>query len=251
MFNDSKPEGCCSKTEFLIISSSQQLSKVTVASIKVGECDIQPLKHVRNLGTWFDNHMSMNIHIGKVCSKAFRGLYNIRQIRKYLSAESAKCLIHAFVTSHLDYCNALLYKFPQYQYDRLQKVLNAAARVTCLIPKFAHIAPVLRELHWLPVKFRVEFKIALLVFKTLNGLAPQYLSQLLVVKPRTGYSLRSDSETLLVIPKVTRKTFGDRAFFHAGRTVWNALPSSLRNCRNIDSFKVQSKTYLFKKAFNL
>ena len=73
MFNDSK-------TEFLIISLSQQLSN----------CDIQPLKHVRNLGTWLDNHMSMNIHIGKVCSKAFRGLYNIRQIRKYLSAESTK-----------------------------------------------------------------------------------------------------------------------------------------------------------------
>ena len=181
--------------------------------------------------------LSMNTHIGKVCSKACRGLYNIRQIRKYLSAESTKCLIHAFVTSHLDYCNALLYKLPQYQYDRLQKVLNAAARVTCLIPKFAHITPVLRELHWLPVKFRVEFKIALLVFKTLNGLAPQYLSELLVVKPRTRYSLRSDSETLLVIPKVTRKTFGDRAFFRAGPTEWNALPSSLRNCRNIDSLK--------------
>ena len=101
------------------------------------------------------------------------------------------------------------------------------------------------------MKFRVEFKIALLVFKTLNGLAPQYLSELVFVKPRTKYSLRSDSETLLVIPKVTRKTFGDRAFFHAGPTVWNALPSSLRNCRNIDSFKVQLKTYLFKNAFNL
>ena len=84
-----------------------------------------------------------------------------------------------------------------------------AARVTCLIPKFAHITLVLRELHWLPVKFRVEFKIALLVFKTLNGLAPQYLFEPLLVK-------RSDSETLLVIRKVTRKTFGDRAFFHAG-----------------------------------
>ena len=101
------------------------------------------------------------------------------------------------------------------------------------------------------MKFRVEFKIALLVFKTLNGLAPQCLSELLVVKPRTRYSLRSDFETLLVIPKVTRKTFGDRAFSHAGPTVWNALPSSLRNCTNIDSFKVQLKTHLFKKAFNL
>ena len=79
MFNDSK-------TEFLIVSLLRQLSKVTMASIKIGDCDIQPLKHIRNLGTWFDNHMSMNIHIGKVCSKAFRGLYNIRQIRKYLSA---------------------------------------------------------------------------------------------------------------------------------------------------------------------
>ena len=108
-----------------------------------------------------------------------------------------------------------------------------------LIPKFAHITPELMELHWLPVKFRVEFKIALLVYKALNGLAPQYLSEEL------------HHETLLIIPKVTRKTFGDRAFSHAGRTVWNALPSSLRNCRNIDSFKVQLKTHLFEKAFNL
>ena len=125
------------------------------------------------------------------------------------------------------------------------------ARVTCLIPKFAHITQVLRELHWSPVKFRVEFKIALLVFKSLNCLASQYLSELLVVKPRTRYSLLPDSETLLVIPKVTRKTSANQAFFHAGPTVWNALPSTLRNCRNIDPFKVQLKTYLFKKAFNL
>ena len=90
---------------------------------------------------------------------------NVRLCNKFVEFS----LIHAFVTSHLDYCNALLYKLPQYQYDRLQKVLNAAARVTCLIPKFGHITPVLRELQWLLVKFRVEFKIALLVFKTFNG----------------------------------------------------------------------------------
>ena len=75
----------------------------------------------------------------------------------------------------------------------------------------------------------------LLVFKTLKGLAPHYLSELLVVTLRTRYSLRSDYDTLpLEIPKVTRKTFGYRAFSHAGLTVWNALPSSLKN---IDSFK--------------
>ena len=75
--------------------------------------------------------MTMDDHVGKMCSKAFRGLYNIRQIRKFLSAESTNVLIHAFVTLHLDYCNSVLYGLPQYQYDRLQKVLNAAARVVC------------------------------------------------------------------------------------------------------------------------
>ena len=95
MFNDSK-------TEFLIIGSWQQLSKVTIASIEVGWLwHSTIIKHVRNLGAWFDNHMSMNTDIVKVCSKAFKGLYNIRQIRKYRSAESKKNLIHAFVTSHL------------------------------------------------------------------------------------------------------------------------------------------------------
>lgn len=118
--------------------------------------------------------------------------------------------------------------------------------VTCLIPKFARFTPALRELHWWPVKFRVEFKIALLVLKTMKGLVPQYLSKLLVIKPTTRYSLQSDYETLLVIPEVTQKTFGSRAFSHVGPIVCNALPSSLRTCRNIDSFKVQFNTHHFK-----
>ena len=68
------------------------------------------LESVRNLGSWFDAHMPMNVHIGKICSKAFCGLYNIRQIRKFLTVQSKKTLIHAFVSSHLDYCNAFLFR---------------------------------------------------------------------------------------------------------------------------------------------
>ena len=82
------------------------------------------------------NDMSMSVHIGKTCSKALYGLYKIRQIRKFLSPESTKTLIHAFVTSYLDYCNSLLFGIPKYQTDRLQKVLNAAARLILRIPKF-------------------------------------------------------------------------------------------------------------------
>ena len=136
-----------SKTEFIIIGSKQQLSKININEIRVGESTIEPVEVVQSLGMWFDSYMSMDIHIGKVCSKAFRSLYKIRQIRKFLSEDTTKILVHAFVTSHLDYCNSLFYGLPQSQYDRLQKVLNAAARVVCLIPKFDHITPVLIGLH--------------------------------------------------------------------------------------------------------
>jgi len=115
------------KTEFLVVGSRLQLSKIATDSITVGDSTIQPVNSVRNLGTWFDSNMSMSIHIGKIFSKAFYGLYKIRQLRKFLNPESTKTLVHAFVTSHLDYCNSLFFGVPKYQIDRLQKVLNAAA----------------------------------------------------------------------------------------------------------------------------
>ena len=127
-FNDTK-------TEFIIIGTRQQQAKMEIPSVKVGTADIAPLTTIRNLGAWFDDKMSMNDHINKTCSKAFRGLYNIRQIRKFLSTDTTKILGHAFVTSHLDYCNSLLFGLPAYQQERFQKVLNAAARVICFIPK--------------------------------------------------------------------------------------------------------------------
>ena len=167
----------------------------------VGDSIIEPEKSARNLGSWFDEHMAMDIHIGNICNKAFKGLYNIRQIRKFLSAEATKILIHAFVTSHLDYCNSLLSGLPKYQPDRLQKVLNAAARVVCIVPKFNHISPYLKDLHWLPVEFRIEFKILLLVFKALNGIAPRYICDLIREKASIRSSLRSNDLTLLEVPR--------------------------------------------------
>ena len=97
----------------------------------------------------------MNDHI----SKAFRGLYNIRQMKKFLTIAATKTLVYAFATFHLDFCNSLLFGLPTYQQERLQKVLNAAARVTSLTPKYVHITPVLIQLQWLPVMQRLEFKI--------------------------------------------------------------------------------------------
>ena len=134
-----------SKTEFHVIGTPQQLSKINIESVNVGGVQIKPVDSVRNLGFWFDKHMSMSVHVGKMCSKAFRGINKIRQIRNFLSINTTKTLIHAFVTSHVDYCNALLAGIPQYQVQRIQRVLNAAAILIYHCPRFSHITPVLRK----------------------------------------------------------------------------------------------------------
>ena len=237
------------KTEFLIIGSRQQLAKINISNVHVGSSEILPVNSVRDLGAWLDETMSMDVHIGKICSKAFRGLYKIRQIRKFLSEESTETLIHAFVTVHLDYCNSLLSGVPQRQMDRLQKVFNAAARVVYYIPRYAHITPVLMRLHWLPISYRIKFKIALLVFKALKDMAPTYIRELLELKPLSRYALRSDTQNLLKVPRTKCKTFGDRAFAVAGPRVWSQLPLDIRTSATVDTFKNRLKTYFYKLAF--
>ena len=238
-----------SKTELLIIGSKQQLAKVHINCISVGSTEIKPVRKVRNLGSWFDEYMSMNAHVGQVCSKGFHGLYKIKQIRNFLSEDAINTLIHAFVTSHIDYCNSLLYGLPKTQLNRLQRLLNAAARITCYVPRYAHITPVLKKLHWLPIPYRINYKIALLVFKALHNLAPSYLIELLQTKSATRYFLRSNQQVLLQVPQTKRKTFGDRSFAVAGPRVWNSLPAEIKSCSSIDTFKAKLKTHYFKLAF--
>ena len=147
------------KTEFLVIGSQQQLSKVNISSITVGNSAIMKSSVVRNLGSYIDDKLSMNSHINKVCNASFYYLHNIRRIRKHLSCDSLETLIHAFVSSRLEYCNSLLYGLPQVEIDKIQRVQNAAARLIFEQPTFCHITPVLYQLHWLPIKYLIEFKI--------------------------------------------------------------------------------------------
>ena len=143
---------------------------------------------VQNLGAIFDQTMSLNDQISKICKSSHYHLRNIGKIRKYLDESSTETLIHAFVTSKLDYCNALLNGLPKNQTNRLQLVLNIEARVVIHTRKYEHISPVLIGLHWLPVSYRITFKILLLIYKALNNFAPSYLSDLLSHVAMSGHS---------------------------------------------------------------
>ena len=173
----------------------------------------------------------------------------MRSIKKYLSRDSVITLVHAFITSRLDYCNGLLFGLPNVRVAKLQRVQNAAVRLILGIGKFSHITPALYELHWLPVSLRIDYKILLLTFKCIYGLAPTYLSDLISIKSNSLYNLRSTGKLLLDYPKGKMLTTLGARSFSAAPKLWNELPLELRQGTSLDSFKSRLKTYLFKKYF--
>ena len=237
-----------SKTELLVVSSKFR-EGVLDKCIKIGNSTIPSSPSIRNLGVFMDPNYTMVPHVNNLVRTAFLKIRELSYYRRYLTNESAKTAVHAYITSRLDYCNSLLYGLPDGQISKLQSVMNAAARLVTKTRKFDHISPVLKELHWLPVKFRTEFKILLLVYKCINGLAPVYLNNRLCLKPNKG--LRSDDKKYLSVPvtKLKTKTYGDRCFSIAGPNLWNQLPDYIRLSKSVDVFKINLKTHLFKKYF--
>ena len=134
----------------------------------------------------------------------------------------------------------------------MQRVQNAAARLVTSTPRYCHITPILYELHWLPVKFRINFKLLLITFKALYGMAPNYIADLLNIKKKGNYSLRSNDSIMLEYPKEkSLRSFGDRSFSVAATKLWNELPEDIRNISSINVFKTALKTHLFKSAFSI
>ncbi len=164
---------------------------------------------VRNLGVLFDSIISFDCHVSSVCKTAFFHLKNIIKLRPMLSKSNAEMLIHVFMTSRLDYCNALLGGCSAHLINKLQMVQNAATRVLTRTRNYDHISSVPSTLHWIPIKYCIDFKIVLITYKVLNGLALQYLSELLshYSPPRP---LRSQNSGHLIIPRISKSTAGGR-----------------------------------------
>lgn len=204
---------------------------------------------VRSLGVMLDGAFKLDKQISATVRSCFFQLRTIAKVKAYLPPKDLERVINALITSRLDYCNSLYVGLDKSSIQRLQLVQNAAARVLTGKRKRDHITPVLRHLHWLPVDYRINFKILLLTFKCLNGLAPEYLKELLHVHTPARV-LRSANLLLLDVPRSRLKTKGDRAFSVAAPTLWNKLPLHIRTCPTLECFKSLLKTYLFSLAFH-
>ena len=187
----------------------------------------------------------MKQHISSLCRTTFLALRRIASIRPFLSNSSTEKLVVSMITSGLGYCNAAFAGVADEQTARIQKIQNNATRLILNKSKRDHVTPLLKELHWLPVKYRIQYKLA---FRHFDGTLPPYLSSSLCTY-QPSRSLRSSTERLLKIPKTNLKTFGERSFGHIAPTVWTSLPADLRASPSLPTFKANLKTYLFRQAF--
>ncbi|CAL9684539.1 unnamed protein product [Knipowitschia caucasica] len=233
-----------SKTEAILIGTPHQLKSPPISGIAFSGLTLPLSPTVRNPGVIFDPILSFEHHIQNLCRISFFHLKNISKLRSTLSPSDAETLVHAFVSSRLDYCNALLVGIPAKSLQKLQHIQNTAARILTRTPKHQHITPVLRDLHWLPIIQRIQYKICLLTYQCIHGHAPDYLTELLTPPPITR-SLRSTDTNPLSIPRTKLRTMGDRAFQAAAPKLWNALPPHLRAPQSLENFKRGLKTFLF------
>jgi len=148
-------------------------------NLSVGDSVVEPCNVVQNLGFYLDDTVSLSSHVTNICKSVSFALFRIGRIRKVLDRTSTERLIHAFVTSRIDYCNSMLHNLPDTLLKRLQLLQNSAARLITLSKKHEHITPILSELHWLPVYQRCKFKILIFTYKILHDQAPLYLSELI------------------------------------------------------------------------
>jgi hypothetical protein len=186
---------------------------------------------VSDLSFLIDGRLNMADHVASVRRSCF---HQLRQVRGFLTTAALKTLVHAFISSRLDYSNGLLLGITDSLLGKSQSVQNAAARLITGASKFDHITPVLSDLHWLHVRQRIKFKVALLMYKCLHGLAPSYLAEFCkpVVSVQGRQHLRSAASGMLSVPRA-RTVFGGSNFAIYGppRGTVFQVPYELSNCQ--------------------
>ena len=232
------------KTEVMPVGSASCLESADSECANIGGNSVPFKTSVKYLGVHLDKTLSMQKHISSVCCASFLELRRIASIRPYLSQSAAARLVAAMVISR----SSVFIGLPADQIARLQRVQNNVARLVLRKRRRDHVTPLLKELHWLPVKFRCQYKIAALAYCHFDGSLPPYLSSSLCTY-EPSRSLRSSNEKLLKIPKRNLKSFGQRSFSFMAPSLWNSLPATLRNVPTLSQFKSQLKTFLFAQAF--
>ena len=238
-------------TDVLLIGSRHNHRKTFTSSLCINDHSISFSEKARNLGVYVDPTLSFETHINNLCKTLYLQLRRLSQIRPFLTTEAANKLAVSFILSRIDYCNSLLAGLPEKLIQKLQRIQNNAARIVLQRTRRDPSTHLLKTLHWLPVRERIAYKLAIFCHQCLySDSFPSYLTELLTPynPPR---QLRSSDSLLLSVPRFSKKTLGTRSFSSQGPAIWNSLPLELRLTQSHNSFKKALKTFLFTKSFSL
>ena len=242
------------KTECILIGSKSSLANYKdFRTININDMPISLSDDVRDLGVTIDRELNMQKQISNVVKAANFQLQNIAHIKRYLDEDCLKMLINSLVISKIDYCNSLYHNLPANQLKKLQDILYRSARLITGSPRRDRITPILIDLHWLPLKARIEYKICVLTFLALKTNEPGYLKEKLrkYVLPDTQTQTRYASDIHRLDQPTSKSKYGDRAFSHSAPRLYNKLQNHIKDSENITIFKKKLKTYLFGKSYDV
>ena len=241
-----------SKTEIMILSSKyDHCSLPAELKLTVNGCPMEINSSVRSLGVLLDNKFSMSQYVTSIVQACNLQIRNLWFIASKLSMKLKTHLVHALVLSKLDYCNSVLYGISAKDLQRLQKIENSAVRFIFGKGKKAHVTQLLKKVHFLPVEYRIMFKIALLTYKCVNNLAPSYLKELITIRKPTIKNVRLDTDYfLLECPPYPSLVNTEKAFSFNSPKIWNSLPFEIRSACSVTQFKTLLKTHYFQLAFH-
>ena len=165
------------KTEFIVFGSKHQVQRNDLKSLNMDNTTIRAKLVIKFLGAYLDESLNMKTHIANRTKNALYNQYLIKNIRKYITQETAKMLLCSLVLSQLDYLNSVLTDLPKATLRPYNYTQRYAARLACNKTKRDSARDCMKILHWLPIEFRTKFKLLIIVFKTLQGNGPSYLQK--------------------------------------------------------------------------
>lgn len=227
------------KTFLMVYGSRQMVSKLpAVFHLSLLGKELIPSESVKDLGVIFDRNLDFNEHIIKVTASCMSVLGQINRIKYVFNKELLIVIINSLVFSKLFYCSSVWSTTSEGNIRKLQSVQNFAARIISGLRKYDHVTPILKELHWIPVKKHLYYRDAVLAFKCMKGMAPKYLSSQFIT--RESVSRRTN------IPLFTSAT-GQKSFQYRIAKLWNELPSNIKLCETISNFKINLKKNLLRQ----
>ena len=235
------------KPEVMWCSSAIRAGTFDQPSLIIGHSTNSPSNVVRDLGVQLRGDLSVADQVSKVVRSCYYNIQQLRTIRSSLTSDALRDAAYALIWSRLDYCNALYLNAPMCELHRLQILINTAARVVPGRPRFDRITDFVKDvLHWLPITQRVHFKVCTLVYKATHGLAPTYLSDLVVKSTVISRrcDLRSSAHSQL-LPAPHRRQFVERAFEVDGPMLWNSLPDAICDATSLTTFRRLLKGHLY------